>query len=207
MTWQILIPHIPHRHDKLVELLDVLAAQMQPGVEVLIFTDNLEHSYAEKCQTLAGRFDRRLHLSPGQRRLGQPRLHPEGHGSARAVAGLRRVSGALHRGGGPAEARRPFAAVRRLVRRRGSAARPHVLQPDPSGLAQRVKFRGPYCDMEWADDLRALGVRQDGGLHRRGVALLPARPRRQLPHAREPFPEPLPEIPDYPFVRHLCLSR
>src|SRR5687767_6466339 len=32
MRYQILIPHIPHRHAKLLELLDVLAGQMRPGV-------------------------------------------------------------------------------------------------------------------------------------------------------------------------------
>lgn len=53
MRYQILIPHIPHRHEQLIELLDVLAEQMQPGVEVLIYSDNLEVDYAAKCQTLA----------------------------------------------------------------------------------------------------------------------------------------------------------
>src|SRR4051794_16942503 len=52
MRWQILIPHMPHRHDALVRLLDVLVDQVRPGVEVLVYTDNLDVSYREKLQTL-----------------------------------------------------------------------------------------------------------------------------------------------------------
>lgn len=42
VTWQILIPTIPHRHDKLAGLLETLDAQMRPGVGVLAYRDNLE---------------------------------------------------------------------------------------------------------------------------------------------------------------------
>lgn len=51
-TWDILIPSVAHRTDKLTLLLSELASQMQPGVGVRVFRDNLEHSQAFKCQAL-----------------------------------------------------------------------------------------------------------------------------------------------------------
>jgi hypothetical protein len=51
-TWDILITSIPHRHRTLCELLAALDVQIQPGVGVRIWRDNLEHSYGEKCGQL-----------------------------------------------------------------------------------------------------------------------------------------------------------
>ena len=51
-TWDILICHIPHRHDKLCALLKELGSQMRPGVGVRVYRDNLVASYGEKCATL-----------------------------------------------------------------------------------------------------------------------------------------------------------
>ena len=52
MRYQLLIPTIPHRHAKLLNLLAVLDAQMQPGVSALLWRDNLEASYEQKLQGL-----------------------------------------------------------------------------------------------------------------------------------------------------------
>jgi hypothetical protein len=52
MKWEILIPHIPHRHAKFVELLEVLRPQMMPGVGVVVYADNLEADYPTKLQRL-----------------------------------------------------------------------------------------------------------------------------------------------------------
>jgi hypothetical protein len=57
VRYQILIPHIPHRHDKFCQLLETLKPQMRPGVEVLVYADNLEATYCEKLQTLADAAD------------------------------------------------------------------------------------------------------------------------------------------------------
>src|SRR6185295_3924726 len=52
MKWEILIPHIPHRHVQLLQLLAVLEPQMRRGVGVVIYSDNLEVGYGDKCQAL-----------------------------------------------------------------------------------------------------------------------------------------------------------
>jgi hypothetical protein len=207
MTWQILIPHIPHRHDKLLDLLDVLAAQMQPGVEVLIYTDNLDVSYTEKLQTLmdAATADYVSVLSNDDsvspdfipRVLEALEQWPDyvGFRVRYTEAGVRQAP-----------------VIHSLAC--GCWSDGDVLQRDlmyynpiRRGLAQRVQFRGPFCDMEWADDLRKLGcvkteVFIDDELH-----YYQRDPADNFHTAREPLPEPLPQIPDYPFVNHLCLSR
>jgi hypothetical protein len=56
-TWDILICSILHRTDMLDELLGELERQMQPGVGVRVFRDNLETVYGEKCQRLLNASD------------------------------------------------------------------------------------------------------------------------------------------------------
>jgi glycosyltransferase involved in cell wall biosynthesis len=51
-TWDILIASIPHRDHMLTELLAELDRQHQPGVGVLIFRDNIDIQYGDKCQRL-----------------------------------------------------------------------------------------------------------------------------------------------------------
>ena len=51
-SWQILIPTIEHRHEKLRTLLDALAPQIVPGVGVLVYRDNLEDCLGTKRQRL-----------------------------------------------------------------------------------------------------------------------------------------------------------
>ena len=50
--WDILICSIWHRQEQLKLLLDELDRQIQPDVGVLVFCDNLETRYGQKCQTL-----------------------------------------------------------------------------------------------------------------------------------------------------------
>lgn len=52
LSWQVLITSIPHRHQKLLELLAELDKQWQPGFGVLLYRDNLRHSVAVKRQAL-----------------------------------------------------------------------------------------------------------------------------------------------------------
>lgn len=52
-TWEILIPTIPHRHDKLTALLSVLEPQVRSGFGVIVYRDNLHLPYGPKCQALA----------------------------------------------------------------------------------------------------------------------------------------------------------
>ena len=50
--YDLLIPTIPHRHEVLCALLAELDRQMLPGAGVIVWRDNLEHSYGDKCQGL-----------------------------------------------------------------------------------------------------------------------------------------------------------
>jgi glycosyltransferase involved in cell wall biosynthesis len=52
VLWQILVCSIWHRTGLLTELLDALAEQMLPGVGVIVFRDNLQTGYGDKCQAL-----------------------------------------------------------------------------------------------------------------------------------------------------------
>ena len=51
-TYDILILSIPHRDALLRELLAELDRQMQPGVGVILYRDNLEVRYPRKCRAL-----------------------------------------------------------------------------------------------------------------------------------------------------------
>jgi hypothetical protein len=51
-TWQVLITSIPHRHEKLLRLLDGLDSQRQPGFGALLYRDDLEVPYGDKTQAL-----------------------------------------------------------------------------------------------------------------------------------------------------------
>ena len=51
-TWDILICSIEHRTDMLDTLLAELGRQLQPGVGVRVYRDNLETVYGTKCQRL-----------------------------------------------------------------------------------------------------------------------------------------------------------
>lgn len=56
-SWDILICSIEHRTEQLAALLDTLGGQLQPGVRILVYRDNLEVRYGEKCQALLDRSD------------------------------------------------------------------------------------------------------------------------------------------------------
>lgn len=51
-VWDILIATIPHRHEKLCELLAELDKQMLPGAGVRLYRDNLRAGYGAQCQAL-----------------------------------------------------------------------------------------------------------------------------------------------------------
>jgi len=51
-TWQVLITSIPHRHEKLLELLACLDEQAQAGFGALLYRDDLEVPYGDKTQAL-----------------------------------------------------------------------------------------------------------------------------------------------------------
>lgn len=51
-TWDILTTSIPHRHEKLLTLLETLDPQMRPGIGLLLYRDDLEVPYGEKTRAL-----------------------------------------------------------------------------------------------------------------------------------------------------------
>jgi hypothetical protein len=55
--FDVLIPTIPHRHQKLCVLLAELDRQMRPGVGAIVWQDNLQAEYGDKCSQLLGGSD------------------------------------------------------------------------------------------------------------------------------------------------------
>jgi hypothetical protein len=212
LLWQILIPHIAGaRHAKLCALLDVLAPQMMPGVEVVIYADNLEASYEAKLQALtdsatadyvsvlsdddmvAPDFIPRVTeaMAPGPDYVGFRVRYTE-DGIAQ-----RPVIHSLACGGWNDNSR--DGEMHRDLMYYNPVRREH---------AQRVRFRGPTCDIEWADDLRALGcvrteVFIDAELH-----YYQRVSSDNFHTARQPLPAgEIPDPPARPFARYLDPAR
>jgi glycosyltransferase involved in cell wall biosynthesis len=51
-TWDILICSIPHRDQMLADILAELDRQHQPGLGVIVYRDNIDSQYGDKCQKL-----------------------------------------------------------------------------------------------------------------------------------------------------------
>ncbi len=207
MKWQILIPTIPHRHAKLVALLDVLAAQMDPQVEVLIYHDNLQATYAEKLQALAdaATADYTSHLADDDsvspvfipRILEAVKDNPDyvgfyvrysEHGNVQG-----RVIHSLARLGWYTNSQE---IVRDLM----------YYNPLRRELAERVKFRGRACDTEWADDLRGLEIVENEVFIPEEMYYYQHDVTDDFYVPREPMPvEAIPPHPEYPFVRYICV--
>lgn len=208
MKWQILIPHIPHRHDTLVELLDALAAQMRPGVQVIIYPDNLEASYATKLQALADAADAEYtsHLSNDDlvaedfipAILGAFKQEPDyvGFKVLYTLNGVPQMA-CVHslQAGGWRDT--PECLYRDLM----------YYNPIRRDLAEMVTFRGDYCDREWADDLRALGCVKNEVFIDRELHHYRWSTADNFHTGRQPVPEDqIPELPSikaYPFVKYI----
>jgi hypothetical protein len=159
--WQILIPTIAHRHGKLRGLLRVLDAQMQPGVRVTVWRDNLEHSYAEKLQGLYDSATAEYVSSLADDDSVAPDFIPrclEAMETSPDYVGFRVLW---------TEAGVPGYPVRHSLACGGwydtilEVGRDLMYyNPVRREHAQLVRFRGTACDREWADDLRATGAVQ-----------------------------------------------
>lgn len=51
-SWQVMITSIPHRHEKLLRLLEDLDKQWEPGFGAILYRDDLEVPYGDKTQAL-----------------------------------------------------------------------------------------------------------------------------------------------------------
>lgn len=163
MIWQILIPTIPHRHDRLCELLEVFDNQMQPGVSVLVYRDNLEASLPAKFQALmdATTADYVSYIADDDsvspdfipRVLTAMSSRPDqvGFKVRYTEAGVLQlpVYHWLRCGGWYTT---PVGYYRDYM----------FFNPHRRECVQQVKFRGLVCDEEWAEDVRALGTVKTG---------------------------------------------
>lgn len=206
MRWQILIPTIPHRHAVLTELLGVLAAQMAPDVEVLIYHDNLEASYTEKLQALAdaATADYTSHLADDDSVAPDfiPRIleafteDPDyvGFRVRYTEKGVEQLP-VVHSLTGYGWYTTYTTIVRDLM----------YYNPIRRELAEEVRFRGRYCDMEWAEDLRKLGHVETQVFIDDQMLYYRHDSSNNFHTPRQPFPAneiPLPPM-DYPFVRYI----
>ena len=200
-----MVPHIPHRHAKLLELLDVLGRQMRPGVQVVVYTDNLDVPYVEKCQTLAdmATADYTSHLAnddsvapdfiPSVLEAMESDPDYVGFYVRYTEAGVlqQQVIHSLQCAGWMDT---PQRLERDLM----------YYQPIRRTLADQVKFRGPYCDTEWADDLRALGIVKREVFIDDEMLYYRRDSSDNFHTARVPMPEDeIQPLPEYPFVRHV----
>jgi hypothetical protein len=209
MLWQILIPHIPHRHEKLIELLDTLYPQMRPNVEVIVYTDNLDVSYVEKLQTLYDAADAEYVSSLANDDSVSPDFIPrvcEALKQKPDYVGFRvrytedgqRQMPVIHslKCGGWFDT--PDAYLRDMM----------YYNPIRRELAQQVKFRGPFCDREWADDLRALGCVKTEIFIDDEMLYYRRNSSDNFHTVREPVPaDQVLELPEYPFVRHMVFEK
>jgi hypothetical protein len=203
VTWQILIPTIPHRHDKLCALLAVLDAQVQPGVRVLVYRDNLQVSYAGKLQALydAATADYVSSLADDDSvspvfvtrvmdAIARSRPDQVGFRVLYTEAGVRQMP-VIH-------------SITTPGWGAGGAGlfRDHCYyNPVRRELAQQVKFRGPYCDEEWAEDLRNLGIIKTEEFIDEEIFWYQRNPADNFHSARQPFPEDaIPPLPRYPWL-------
>ena len=159
MRYQLLIPTVPHRHEKLCNLLGVLDSQMLPGVGALIYRDNLRVSYREKLQALSNsatgdyvsviqdddsvapdyleRVLEALESNPDQ--VGFRVRHTEDGRKSEVIHSKLHWRGHKELHGVHYRDFMYFNPMRRV-------------------MFQAVEFRGDACDDDWTDDQRALGV-------------------------------------------------
>lgn len=208
MRWQVLIPHMPHRHDALVRLLECLAAQWDPAMQVVVFTDNLQLPYREKLQVLYDQATADYVSSLGNDDLVAPDFVP-------------RILGALD--GDPdyvgfrvryTEGGVPQLPVVHSMQEGGwwtDAAGHHrdfmYYNPIRREIAQAIPFRGDYCDEEWAEDVRASRLVETEVFIDDELLYYQRDPGDNFHTDRRPLPrEEIPPLPCYPFVKHLVFE-
>jgi hypothetical protein len=209
LRWQILIAHMPHRHAKFVSLLDVLAPQMRPGVEVLVYADNLQASYRDKLQALAdaAQAEWTSHLS---------------NDDSVAPDFVPRVLEAMEQGA-------DYIGFRVRYTEAGVPQMPVIhslacgewkdtpgqyfrdlmyFNPIRRELATQVKFRGAGCDAEWGEDLRALGIVKNETFIDAEMLYYQRDPSDNFHTPRVPLTEDqIPPLPQRPWLRYLPLGQ
>jgi len=218
-TWNILITTIPHRHDRVCGLLALIDSQMRPGVSVLLCRDEHLHGYRPGLQALMDaataeyvsaiadddsyapdtipRIMAALETRPDYVGF-RVRFTQNGYRQNLVTHSL-----AYHGWNGcvPSEHgySRPFGPD-------GFNLDLMYVNPIRREYAQQVRFRGLACDVEWADDIRALGVVKTEAFiddeifyYQRNLSDYISTPRGTF---REDVIQPLPSYPWLTVVEH-----
>jgi hypothetical protein len=203
-TWDILIPTIPHRHDKFVDLLEILKPQITPGVGVIAYLDNLQAQYGPKCQALgeASNAEYVSWLSDDDK--------PRDDFVEKIRAALDERPDYVGYKVRFTEDGVPQRPVIHSLRYKGWDDQPDAyyrdivhFNPMRRELALQATFRGnDISDREWADDLRAVGCVKtevfidDEILHYKHTLA------DFILTQRRPMEDP-PARPEYPFLRYI----
>lgn len=203
--FEALIPTIPHRHEKLCALLAEFDRQMQPGAGVLVYQDNLETGYGEKCGALVrgstadyvaffddddwpapDYFERVLTaLEENPDYVGCPATYTNnGNLMGTVVLSLRDRS---------AEYANPFSVS-------GIAHK----NPIRRELALRGTWAGGYgADARWADEVHSTGCVQTEAWISEPLYEYRWSSGDEFNTQRQPMPGPLPELPERSWLRML----
>lgn len=203
MKYEFLIPTVPHRHEKLCNLLKVIDSQIAPGVGALVYRDNLRVSYREKLQTLSdaatGRYVSILQdddsIAPDyvETILEAIRDEPDQVGFR-----VRHTTDGV-----------PASVIHSKLHWPGvmfdgsTHYRDHMyFNPMKRELFQAVPFRGDACDDEWTEDQRAAGLVQTEVFVDREIFyyIRTSSDNWHTLRASVPYPGPLPELPSYSWL-------
>jgi hypothetical protein len=202
MRYQLLIPTIPHRHDKLCHLLEVLDAQMVPEVRALIWRDNLQASYREKLQGLmdAATGD---YVSVLQ---DDDSVAPDflAHVLAALESSPDQVGWLVrYTEGGVLQCPVYHSMQHQGWYGDGAALyRDHMyFNPMRRELAQAIPFRGQFCDEEWAADHRAAKLVNTEVFINQDIFWYQRDSSDNFHTPRQPFaPDTIPPLPVYPWL-------
>lgn len=218
-VWNILITTIPHRHDKLCGLLELIDSQMRPGVSVLVCRDEHLAGYRPGLQALMDAATAEYVSAIADDDLYAPDAIPQvmaaletrpdyvGFRQRFTENGIRRypVTNTLAcygwNGCVPSEL-----GYSRPIPPEGFQLDLHYVNPVRREHAQRVRFRGLACDTQWADDMRELGCVEtevfiDAEIlwYQRDLSDYISTPRQPLPGE---LVQPLPSYPWLSVVEH-----
>jgi glycosyltransferase involved in cell wall biosynthesis len=202
VKFSILIPTIPHRHERLCPLLAELDRQMLPDAEVLLYRDNLQATYGEKNQRLLDMSDGDYiafmddddWISPNYIRLILAALETSpdtvGFPEFRMVDGKHQETFlySMHDHSAEFPGAEPGGVL-------GSISQRCPIRRD---LARLGRWRGGYgADASWAFKVQASGRVHTEAWIPEPLYYYQRRTADSFLTPRRPFPEPLPDLPSY----------
>lgn len=207
MLYQFLVPTVPHRHEKLCRLLEVIDRQVVPEVEALVYRDNLRISYREKLQALSdfatGDYVSILQdddsIAPDYlvRVLEALKEDPDQVGFR-----VRHTTDGIHANVIHSKIHWPGEMFTGDTYYRDFM----YFNPMRRELFQAVRFRGDACDDEWTHDQRALGaVKTEVFIDDQMLYYMrTSNDNWHTLRSRPPLPaDEIPALPAYPWLRVL----